>query len=61
VVGWAGVPTDPFNDQPLRYRKLTKGYIVYSLGPDFTDDGGKEKAPHAPESAHYDITFTVRR
>jgi len=37
------VPTDPFDDQPLRCKKLACGYEVYSVGPDFTDDGGKEK------------------
>ena len=55
------VPKDLFDEQPLRYKKLTRGYIVYSVGPDFTDDGGKEKADDAKDSDHYDITFTVER
>lgn len=46
------IPTDPFNGQPLRYRKLSKGYVGYSVGEDGTDDGGDEKK---------DITFTVER
>jgi hypothetical protein len=31
---------DPFDGQPLRYRQLDKGYIVYSLGPDKEDNEG---------------------
>jgi hypothetical protein len=34
------VPLDPFDGQPLRYRKLADGVIVYSIGPDRQDDGG---------------------
>jgi hypothetical protein len=43
---------DPFDGQPLRYKKLAKGYVVYSVGEDGKDDGGDEKK---------DITFTVER
>lgn len=57
----AAIPTDPFDDQPVRYRKLARGYVVYSIGPDFTDDGGKEKPEEPKDSEHYDITFIVER
>jgi hypothetical protein len=46
------LPLDPFDGQPLRYKKLPKGYVVYSNGEDGKDDGGDEKK---------DITFTVER
>jgi hypothetical protein len=55
------VTKDPFDEQPLRYKKLARGYVVYSIGSDFTDDGGKERPADAKESDHYDITFTVER
>lgn len=55
------VPTDPFDGKPLRYKKLAHGYVVYSIGHDFTDDGGKEEPADADDSTHYDITFTVGR
>jgi hypothetical protein len=55
------LPTDSYDDQTLRYKKLARGYVIYSIGPDFTDDGGKEKPTDAKESDHYDITFTVER
>jgi hypothetical protein len=48
------VPTDPFDPAStgLRYKKLTKGYIVYSVGEDGHDDGG---------DAEKDIPFAVER
>ena len=55
------ISTDPFDDQPLRYKKLARSYVVYSIGSDFTDDGGKEKPADVKASDHYDITFTVER
>jgi hypothetical protein len=57
----SAIPKDPFDEQPLRYKKLARGYMIYSIGPDFTDDGGKEKADNAKDSDPYDITFTVER
>jgi hypothetical protein len=35
------VPIDPYNGGPLRYRRLEDGVVVYSVGPDGQDDGGK--------------------
>ncbi len=34
------VPLDPYDGQPLRYRRLDDGVVVYSVGPDRQDDGG---------------------
>ncbi len=34
------LPKDPFDGQTLRYRTDGEGVIVYSIGPDRTDDGG---------------------
>jgi hypothetical protein len=31
---------DPFDDQPIRVRELDDGLVVYSIGPENTDDGG---------------------
>jgi len=54
------VPADPFDDKPIRYRKLDKGFVTYSIGPDLKDDGGKERNP-IDSNAPYDITFIVAR
>jgi hypothetical protein len=42
------VPSDPLSDGPLRYRLDLRSYVIYSVGPDGTDDGGalvRETAP----------------
>jgi hypothetical protein len=57
------VPVDPFDGQSLRYHRLAKGYVIYSVGSDGHDDGGREKpADWQPgDKTTYDITFTVER
>lgn len=37
----ASVPKDPFDGQALRFRRLHDGFVVYSVGEDLNDDGGK--------------------
>jgi hypothetical protein len=54
------LPTDLFDDQPLRYERRDAGYVIYSIGADGTDDGGKEPA-QPPESNGYDVTFIVEQ
>jgi hypothetical protein len=34
------VPIDPYDGKPLRYRKLQKGFKVWSVGGNRKDDGG---------------------
>ena len=46
------VPLDPFDGQPVRYKKLPVGYVVYSVGTGWTDQG--ERTGSA-------ITLTVER
>lgn len=46
------VPKDLFTDGTLVYTKTAKGCLLYSLGPNMKDDGGKTMA-ESPES--YDI------
>jgi hypothetical protein len=57
------VPDDPFNGQPLRYKLLEIGYVIYSVGKDGEDNGGLERPANAKSSdkTPYDITFTVER
>jgi hypothetical protein len=35
------VTLDPFNGEPLHIKKLPEGWMVYSVGADLVDDGGK--------------------
>jgi hypothetical protein len=55
------VPKDPFDGKDLRYKKLEAGFIVYSIGEDQIDDGGKEKDLRTTESPNWDVTFIVER
>jgi hypothetical protein len=57
------MPDDPFDGQPLRYHRLAKGYVIYSIGADGHDDGGREKPADwkSTDKTTYDITFTVER
>jgi hypothetical protein len=34
------IPLDPYSDKPLVYKKTEKGFTLYSVGPDFIDNGG---------------------
>ena len=35
------LPLDPFDGQPLRFRRLKDGVIIYTVGEDQQDDGGR--------------------
>jgi len=58
------VPIDPFDGEQLRYKKLEVGFVVYSIGEDKDDDGGKERYPAGQKKRQpheCDITFIVER
>ena len=58
------VPKDPFDGNDLRYKKLDPGFVVYSIGEDLSDDGGRERLPRSKstgESPNWDVTFIVER
>jgi type II secretory pathway pseudopilin PulG len=56
----ASAPRDPFDEQPLRYKKLSRGYVLYSIGADGVDDGGAERT-NPKNMSDYDLTITVER
>ncbi len=53
------VPKDPFDGKPLKYKKLDPGFVIYSVGDDLSDDGGKERGPKREKP--WDITFIIER
>jgi type II secretory pathway pseudopilin PulG len=56
------VPKDPFDGKDLRYKKLETGFVVYSIGKDGNDDGGKERPrERTSRPAPEDVTFIVQR
>ena len=58
----AAVPADPFDGRPIHYKKISsKGYIIYSIGPNRQDDGGIELKGDMPLRGKYDLVFAVRR
>jgi hypothetical protein len=49
--GLRTLPSDPFDGQPLRYRKLARGYALYGVGEDAADSSDRKK----------DVAFLVER
>jgi hypothetical protein len=52
----ASLPLDPFTGTDYIYRKNNDGFIVYSVGDDLKDDGGK-RGRYAPWAPNYDIVW----
>lgn len=64
------VPEDPFDGRPIRFKHLKTGYVLYSVGADGVDNGGKEwltqdaaKKKNVPykSKTECDDTFIVER
>ncbi len=51
---------DPLLPRPLKFVLRDHGYVVYSVGADRTDDGGRERPLRGPVEK-FDETFTVER
>jgi len=61
----ATLPNDTFSGQPLNFKSLPDGVLIYSVGPNGIDDGGVEaQASNGNESAKKspdDIVWRVER
>ncbi|HTH47785.1 MAG TPA: hypothetical protein VMB21_09765, partial [Candidatus Limnocylindria bacterium] len=57
----ATLPEDPLDGQSLKLRAQTPGYVIYSVGDDGADGGGKKRAPKSNQQPGRDYTFTVTR
>jgi hypothetical protein len=58
------IPTDPYNGQPLRYRRLGDGVIIYTVGEDRIGDGGQRlhiMANGAPQDLGFQMWDPDRR
>jgi len=51
------VPLDSWDGKPVRYKKLSKGYVIYSVGKDGKGDGGTAET----EERFDGTTFRVAR
>ncbi|MEN6578461.1 MAG: hypothetical protein ABFD90_19100 [Phycisphaerales bacterium] len=54
------VPIDPFDGQPIRYRRTEPGYVLWSVTDDGKDNGGKER-DEVGRDEPYDLCFIVTR
>jgi len=54
------VPIDPFDGRPIRYRRTEPGYVLYSIGEDGQDSGGRERSK-GNRGQPYDWCFIVTR
>jgi len=54
------VPIDPFDGQPIRYRRTEAGYLLYSIMEDGQDNGGRTRE-EAGQDQPYDLCFIVVR
>jgi hypothetical protein len=51
------LPEDPFGGKPMKLKRTDRGIVIYSVGPDMTDDGG---TAFDREKQSGDIIFEVR-
>ena len=51
---------DPFDGEPLRLLKSDTGWVIYSVGPDRSDDEGRKKEKDS-SNGPYDISFEIRQ
>lgn len=54
------LPKDPFNGEPLRFKLMEQGYVIYSVGVDLKDDGGVSSLGKDPNKGR-DVAFGVER
>ena len=58
------LPRDPYDNQTIRYKRISNGYKLYTIGKDGIDNGGvsrkiaKEKFGY--DTQKYDLTFTIQ-
>ncbi len=55
-----GVPIDPFDGKPIKYKRTQPGYVLWSIGEDGEDNGGVERDKEKRDQP-WDVTFIVTR
>ena len=55
----AGLPLDPFDGKPLRYKREKGGFLLYSVGYDLKDNGGRVRANILSDDQGVDVALTV--
>jgi hypothetical protein len=57
----AGGLIDPFTAGPLVYRRQGEGFILYSVGANMADDGGRNERDRMPRGLADDIAFAMEK
>ena len=52
---------DRFSDRPLVYRREGVGYVLYSVGPDGKDDGGRTREEDVKHMGRWDIVVRAEK
>ncbi len=52
---------DPFSGKPFVYRRQGDGYVLYSIGDDLKDNGGKQAGKNTGQSGGTDVVWTMRK
>ncbi len=55
-LGWK-LPVDPFSEKDFIYKRQMKGFMLYSVGPDMKDDGGRSLGDHVQLDSKGDIVL----
>jgi peroxiredoxin len=55
------LPKDPFSNKPLVYKRAQEGFILYSLGGDFDDDGGQHSKSGYSEKGGDQVFWPVEK
>lgn len=56
IAGNSGIWIDPLTEKPLIYKASKDGFLIYSVGKDMRDDGGKPRSKDSSDQ-NYDIPF----
>ena len=59
-LGWS-IPADPFTGRSLIYKRQGKGFLVYSIGANLKDDGGRRPPKNKSEREAGDIVWSLDR
>jgi hypothetical protein len=60
----ADVPVDPFGGLPMRLKRLPDGLVIYSVGPNGTDDGGavrRDETHFIPDDVGFQLWDVAHR
>ena len=53
------IPDDPFRDAPIASTTIDGEFVIYSIGPDMTDNSGMAIEGYAKEDSEGDMVVTL--